>query len=388
MKATRSTPRHRKLSIWGALPPYLGGKRRLCPTTFREIDHLVPRRLWGRVTFLDAFLGGGSVSLYAKAQGFRVVATDIADRAIVVGEALIANNRVRLTKEDVLRLAKDDGGDPGRVETEYSPSVFTREQARFIDCSLRHADQTPDAAKAALYRLLAIRVALLAHPMSQVRKGTIHRLETGEFESITESCLYHYVDGLRLTRPEKLWDIAQAINGGVFQGEGEVLKRSVLEALPEIEAGVAYFDPPYPGVMSYEKEYRVIDEILEGKSRPTSPFTAKDGASMIDRLFERAQHIPVWVLSLGNEVVSIEELETKMLRLGRKTKALEIAYQHLPAVATEEKKRVNREFLVMGWDQDLLAGLLRQAATETSFSAPAEHGEPSHDLDHLASTDE
>ena len=352
MKATRSAPRHRKLSIWSALPPYLGGKRRLCPTIFREIDRLVPRRLWGRVTFLDAFLGGGSVSLYAKAQGFPVIATDIAERAIVVGEALIANSRVRLTREDVLRLAQDNGWEPGRVETEYSPSVFTHQQARFIDRALRIAGDAPDPAKAALYRLLAIRVALLAHPMSQVRKGTIHRLETGEIESITESCLYHYVDGLRLTRPDKLWEIAQGINAGVFQGEGQVVKRSVLEALPEIEAGVAYFDPPYPGVMSYEKEYKVIDEILEGRARPTSPFTAKDGASVLDPLFERAQHIPVWILSLGNEVVSIEELEAKMTRLGRKTRALEIAFQHLPAVATEEKKRANREFLVVGWDPE------------------------------------
>jgi hypothetical protein len=102
--------------------------------------------------------------------------------------------------------------------------------------------------------------------------------------------------------------------------------------------------------MSYEKEYRVIDEILEGRARPTSPFTAKDGASMIDGLFERAAHIPVWLLSLGNAVVGIEELEQKMARLGRATRAIEIKYQHLPAVATEEKKATNREFLVVGWD--------------------------------------
>jgi len=354
--------------MWAALPPYLGGKRRLCPTIFREIDRLVPRRLWGRVAFLDAFLGGGSVSLYAKAQGFPVIATDIAERAIVVGEALIANSRVRLTREDVLRLARDDSDLPGRVETEYSPSVFTKVQARFIDRALRIASETQDCAKAALYRLLGIRVALLAHPMSQVRKGTIHRLETGEIESITESCLYHYVDGLRLTRPDRLWEIAQGINAGVFQGDGQVVKRSVLEALPETEAGVAYFDPPYPGVMSYEKEYKVIDEILEGRSRPTSPFTAKDGASVLDQLFERAQDIPVWALSLGNAVVSIEELEAKMTRLGRKTKALEIAYQHLPAVATDEKKATNKEFLVVGWDPDLLAGLLQGLSAEHAFS--------------------
>ncbi len=350
----------KKLTFLAALPPYLGGKRRLCSLIFREIDRVLPRRHWPGRTFLDAFLGGGSVSLYAKAQGFRVVATDIAERAITVGQALIENSRVRLTRQDVLRLLAPSDAPPGRVETGYVPRVFTQEQGRFLDRALAMAAETPDPAKAALLRLLAIRVALLAHPMAQVRPGTIHRLTTGEVESITESCLYHYVDGLRLTRPGKLWELAQQINAGVFQGEGRVLRSSVLEALPTIQADVANFDPPYPGVMSYEKAYRIIDEILEGASRPTSPFTAKDGASMLDTLFEKATHIPVWILSLGNAVVSIEELEAKMAKHGRHTKAIALKYQHLPAVATEEKKRGNREFLVIGVDP--ASSLLKGAA--------------------------
>src|SRR5437867_9953063 len=106
----------KKLTIWAALPPYLGGKRRLCPLIFREIDRLVPRRFWAGLTFLDGFLGGGSVSLYAKAQGFRVVATDIAERSITIGRALIENSRVRLAREDALRLAADDNRPAGRIE--------------------------------------------------------------------------------------------------------------------------------------------------------------------------------------------------------------------------------------------------------------------------------
>lgn len=342
--------RSRKLAIWGALPPYLGGKRRLCPLIFREIARIIPRGQWSSLTFLDGFLGGGSVSLYAKAQGFRVVACDIAERSVIVGKALIENSCTKLTREDVLRLAAPTDDPPGRIEEGYAPRMFTGAQARLLDRALAMAEDARDPAKGALLRLLAVRVALLAHPMSQVRGGTIHRLATGEYESITESCLYHYVDGLRLTRPEKLMQLAQQINAGVFQGEGKVMKASVLDVLPSIQADIAYFDPPYPGVMSYEREYKVIDEILEGQSRPTSPFTARDGASLLDSVFERATQIPVWLLSLGNAVVGIEELEEKMARLGRTTRSVEVKYQHLPAVATQEKKRSNREFLVVGWD--------------------------------------
>jgi hypothetical protein len=81
---------------------------------------------------------------------------------------------------------------------------------------------------------------------------------------------------------------------------------------------------------------------------------------MLDVLFERARHVPVWVLSLGNAVVGIDELEGKMNKLGRATKAIAVKYQHLPAIATEEKKQENREFLVVGWVPD--SPLLRDGA--------------------------
>jgi adenine-specific DNA-methyltransferase len=328
----------------------LGGKRRLCPRIFREIDRVIPREHWHRLTFLDGFLGGGSVSLYAKSQGFHVTAYDIAMRSIVVGEALIANSRTRITREDIVAaLAMPDGELVPRAMP-LVPAVFTQNVGRVLDQLLTGADRSLDRAKTALLRLLAVRVAMLAHPMSQIRPGTAHRATTGEWEAITPSCLKHYVDALRLDTLQKLWALAQKTNAGVFPGHGEVHQGSVLDALPSVRADIAYFDPPYSGVMSYEKEYRIIDRLLEGTTRETSPFTARDGAAMIDTLLERAQHIPVWILSFGNATVSLEDLEAKMTRLGRRTKAIAIRYQHLPAVATEEKKEANREYLLIGAD--------------------------------------
>jgi 16S rRNA G966 N2-methylase RsmD len=339
-------------SAWQALPPYLGGKRKLCQTILRELDRILAREHWPGLTFLDGFLGGGSVSLTAKAQGFRVISADIAARSIAVGDALITNNHVRITREDISRVLAIPMDDTTPSAMKLVPAVFTENVGSVLDRLLHAASRTPIRAKAGLHRLLAIRVALLSHPMSQVRPGTAHRASTGEWESITPSCLSHYVGALRLDTPQKLWHLAQKTNAGVFPGRGLVMQGDVLELLPGITADIMYADPPYSGVMSYEKEYRVIDQLLEGTTRPTSPFTARDGASMIDTLLQRATHIPIWVLSFGNAVASLDELEGKMTRLGRVTKAIAIRYQHLPAIATAEKKRANREYLLIGVDPE------------------------------------
>ncbi|MFH1833510.1 MAG: DNA adenine methylase, partial [bacterium] len=316
--------------------------------------------LWGRLTFLDGFLGGGAVSLYAKAQGLGVISADIAERSVIVGQALIQNSRVTLTHEDTLRIAAPSDGPPGRVERDYAPTTFTAAQARVLDHALAMAGETRDVARGALLRLLAIRVALLAHPMSQVRGGNMGRVAKGEFDSITQSCLPNYVDGLRLTRVDRLWQLAQQINAGVFHGEARVMKTDILSVLPDIPAHVFYMDPPYPGTSSYEREYRVIDEILEGEALPVSPFSRKDGATLLDRVFERATHIPVWVLSLGNATVGIEDLEAKMRTHGREVRSTSIQYAHKASVAAKESRQQNREFVVAGWDPEslLMQGLM------------------------------
>lgn len=71
---------------------------------------------------------------------------------------------------------------------------------------------------------------------------------------------------------------------------------------------------------------------------------------MLDQLFEAAAHIPIWVLSLGNATTTLEELEVKMRRHGREVHSTAVRYAHKAAVASEESRRSNREFIVVGWD--------------------------------------
>jgi len=77
-------------------------------------------------------------------------------------------------------------------------------------------------------------------------------------------------------------------------------------------------------------------------------------------MLERALHIPIWILSFGNAAVGIRELETKMAKHGRRVKSIALRYQHLPAVATAEKKATNQEFIVVGVDES--AAIVKGAA--------------------------
>ena len=345
--------RHRRLGLWAALPPFNGGKRRLAGLIFGSIDRVIPRATWPSLTFVDGFLGGGSISLFAKAQGFhKVVSIDIARRSAVVGEALIANSRVRLTQDDVTRVLAPRADSPGLVERELSPVAFTQPQARVIDNALALASEATDPSRAALLRLLAVRIALAAHPFSYARRGTIGKMTTGEYESITPSALPQYVRGLRLATFAQVWGLAERINHGVFEGRGEMRRGDTLELLPGIEADILYADPPYEATRGYEAHYKVVDQILGDESRPTSAFTAAGGAGLIDTLLERAKHIPLVVVSFGNEAVSLQELEQKMVRHGRATRAIEVPYARLAALSKGEKSSRDRELLVLGWDPE------------------------------------
>lgn len=94
------------------------------------------------MTFVNPFLGGGSVSLLAKAYGFRVVCNDLAMCSAVIGRAFIANGSVTLDRSDVaLLLREPDVPFPHVAEERYVPSVFSREHAQFIDQALAtHVD--------------------------------------------------------------------------------------------------------------------------------------------------------------------------------------------------------------------------------------------------------
>jgi hypothetical protein len=332
---------------FSALPAYLGGKRKLAPVIFALLDRHVPRSGWQGKTFVDPFLGGGSVSLLAKTYGFRVICNDLALRSAVIGRAFIANGSVALDRSDVaLLLREPDVPYPRVAEEVYAPSVFSCEHARLIDRALYSArsDCFPEP-KRSLALVLLIKWILRVQPMSMLRGTDARAAFSGDYDRVSPRRVGHYVRSLDLLRPAAWWRLAQEVNGGVLPGEGEAYQEDGLTLLPRVAGDVVYLDPPYPNTTSYEREYAALDHLLEGERLEVSGFSKS--ADLLSHLFRTCRHIPIWLVSLNNAALELEELEDLIRPYRPNINALQVPYPHLGSIASEAKNARNKEFIVL-----------------------------------------
>lgn len=205
--------RRRSMRFLDALPSYQGGKRRL----LGHIAKALPPPAEAPV-LLDPFLGGGSVSLFAKRRGYRVVANDVADRAVIVGRALISNDREKLSREDLARLfAESDERRVGFVERVHGGEVIPVRHARFLDGALEVARAT-SGAKGWLLRLLCLRYVLALRPMGNFGARTIvKQVQDGAWESVNPTFLRDHLARRLEAHPLALCEELRAkINRGVF----------------------------------------------------------------------------------------------------------------------------------------------------------------------------
>jgi site-specific DNA-adenine methylase len=110
-------------------------------------------------------------------------------------------------------------------------------------------------------------------------------------------------------------------------------------------ADILYLDPPYAGTLAYEDEYRILDELL-GESHEANAFSAKDGLTELVQLLSVCGDYPLWVISYGNAVAGLDEVREAVGQF-RRVRAMEIAYQHLGSIASQQKKAENRELLLL-----------------------------------------
>ena len=318
-----------------ALPPYLGGKRRLCPLIFAALAELVPRSEWSNMTFLDPMCGG-AIALYAKAHGFRTTASDRAQRGAIVAQALVANDRVCLRRADCVEIS----GRPTRAPNQADGTVpGTATQLAWINHALEQASQCADPRRS-LLRLLIVTTVLRWYPLSMPSASDADAAAQGDFDSISSRRLGHYVRARRSFASDALWRTAQSINSGVFGGHGAATQgdaRTVIAAAP---ADVVYLDPPYPGTTHYEQTYARLDRLLGDDPSDNPPPT-------LDELLDAARDARWIVCSYGGPQIRGDALADQIRRHRPVQAILSIPYARLGAVASEQTNAQSREYLVV-----------------------------------------
>ena len=160
-----------------------------------------------------------------------------------------------------------------------------------------------------------------------------------------------FVDGSiqRLLQPslEILEKKRKSINKGIYGGAPVTMHQ--MDAFDFVERTVGdllYLDPPYAGTLGYMKTYEVLDHILTGSPATAPSSTFSKDTEALDLLFEKAGHIPHWVLSYGNKQIDKEELVALVRRHAGNRKVIGFSKlcKHMPHVS---KNNDNQELLVI-----------------------------------------
>ena len=332
-----------------ALPKYLGGKRKLAPTIFAEVAKIYPPRSWPSLTMLDPCAGACSISLFGKAQGFRVIAGDIAERSYIVQQALIANSDESLTDQDLGFLLQERNGYERFVAEHFVPAHFPAAFADFLDLALANIAEHPPT-KRALLKLILYK--MMKAPRLQFSDTTISRAVEGDFIEALAGHKARMADRWYLTSPVVLVrQLAKIINRAIFaNGQENLAHQMDAQHLTEDYVGqvdILYLDPPYPGVTGYET-YRVLDSVFAGHMiRPKrSLWSTPQFTLQLLNLLDAAADIPLWVISYGNVGTSLDQVMA-LVEEYRPAQAITIAYPHLQAIARPEVSDLNKEYLII-----------------------------------------
>lgn len=295
--------------IYEALLPFLGSKAKL-------LDYISPH-FAGHV-LCDIFMGSGAVSLRAKAMGMKIISNDIAKRSKIFGDAVISNQNVRISEEDVASLFLPTENS-GFVEKNFVPKVFLPEMAKVLDNAFVQARRR-ESPKRELLEYLLMKYILGSRQFGAFQVGVQDNtmiLEGKVIELIEEAsseARANKIAGSLMPAYKKLMAVREKINRAIFNNgeKNEVYQMDCFDFLElmrneQRKIDTIYFDSPYKQSTLYSTHYKVLDQILEEKmdiELDDQAFNRNDAIVNFERLFSVSEWIPRWVISMGHNVNS------------------------------------------------------------------------------------
>ena len=282
---------------------YIGSKQKL-------VDWIWKHTPEGTGTVLDAFSGSAVVAYMYKTKGLQVIANDRLRYCHHAAKAIIENNSVRLSEDEIEALLGDNAKAGSFVQENFKGIFFAKGVHALIDTIRANCDKLSGFKKdIALFGL-----------------GKTCMSGKGGFGHFSSSTDY----GRRQDTPDEFKDRLrknlQRINALVFDNdkENKAYRQDINDLLPKAKADLAYFDPPYATEFSttnYERAYHFVEglmtywEGLEIKADTKVKYyetdhktvTKANASEFFQTFLGNAKHIPHWLISYRDHAYPNEQ---------------------------------------------------------------------------------
>lgn len=282
---------------------YIGSKQKL-------VDWIWKHTPEGTGTVLDAFSGSAVVAYMYKTKGLQVIANDRLRYCHHAAKAIIENNSVRLSEDEIEALLGDNAKAGSFVQENFKGIFFAKGVHALIDTIRTNCDKLSGSKKdIALFGL-----------------GKTCMSGKGGFGHFSSSTDY----GRRQDTPDEFKDRLrknlQRINALVFDNdkENKAYRQDINDLLPKAKADLAYFDPPYATEFSttnYERAYHFVEglmtywEGLEIKADTKVKYyetdhktvTKANASEFFQTFLGNAKHIPHWLISYRDHAYPNEQ---------------------------------------------------------------------------------
>ena len=282
---------------------YIGSKQKL-------VDWIWKHTPEGTGTVLDAFSGSAVVAYMYKTKGLQVIANDRLRYCHHAAKAIIENNSVRLSEDEIEALLADNAKAGSFVQDNFKGIFFAKGVHALIDTIRANCDKLSGFKKdIALFGL-----------------GKTCMSGKGGFGHFSSSTDY----GRRQDTPDEFKDRLrknlQRINALVFDNdkENKAHRQDINDLLPKAKADLAYFDPPYATEFSttnYERAYHFVEglmtywEGLEIKADTKVKYyetdhktvTKANASEFFQTFLGNAKHIPNWLISYRDHAYPNEQ---------------------------------------------------------------------------------
>jgi len=291
---------------------FIGSKQDLTDWIWRNTPE-------GVKSVLDAFSGSAVVGYMYKQKGLRVICNDRLRYCYHIARAIVENQKVTLTEDDLTALLKENPKAGTFVQETFRGKFFQTGVHALIDNIRANIDSLSgykkDLALFTLGKTCISAAGSFGHFQSANNKGAKDRYPDTPKEFI-----------------ERFKQNFERINGLVFDNEQEnkAYRKDIFDIFDEVKVDLAYFDPPYAthfSVTNYETSYHFIEGLMtnwkgleideESKVKKYKTehqtVTQANAEEFFDSVFEKAKGIKYWIVSYRDKAYPDERTMKELI---------------------------------------------------------------------------